>query len=105
MLKSSPVEINEEKIKAQGLKATRLFSSSDRAWEMSERINLNPMFIKPPTADDEYKSMAMAYVLEGSFPSYFADKPIPEREEQDQSGDEKKEQEQQKTSSSGHRKF
>jgi ABC-type uncharacterized transport system involved in gliding motility auxiliary subunit len=41
--------------------------------------------------------MAMAYVLEGSFPSYFADKPIPEREEQDQSGDEKKEQEQQKT--------
>ncbi|TNF53295.1 hypothetical protein EP227_06165 [bacterium] len=93
MLKSSPVEINEEKIKAEGLKATKLFSSSDRAWEMSERINLNPMFIKPPAADDEYKSMAMAYVLEGSFPSYFADKPLPEREEQVM--DEMKEQEQQ----------
>ncbi|UCF87091.1 MAG: Gldg family protein [Nitrospiraceae bacterium] len=95
MLKSSPVEINEEKIKAEGLKATKLFSSSDRAWEMSERINLNPMFIKPPAADNEYKSMAMAYVLEGSFPSYFADKPLPVRVEQDQVMDEMKEQEQQ----------
>jgi ABC-type uncharacterized transport system involved in gliding motility auxiliary subunit len=92
MLKSSPVEINEKKIKEQGLKAARLFSSSDRSWEMTGRINLNPMLIRPPAADDEYKSMGMAYILEGSLSSYFADKPIPEREEQNQSGDEGREQ-------------
>jgi hypothetical protein len=70
----------------------RLFSSSDRSWEMTGRINLNPMLIRPPAADDEYKSMGMAYILEGSLSSYFADKPIPEREEQNQSGDEGREQ-------------
>jgi ABC-type uncharacterized transport system involved in gliding motility auxiliary subunit len=80
MLKSSPVEVNEEKVKDHGLKATRLFSSSERSWEMSERINLNPMFIRPPRGDGEFRSIPMAYVLEGPLPSYFADKPVPEKE-------------------------
>ncbi len=81
MLKASPVEVNEEKISKHGLKATKLFSSSKKSWEMSERINLNPMFMQPPASEDEYRSMPMAYVLEGSFPSFFADKPIPEKQE------------------------
>jgi hypothetical protein len=57
---------------------------------MSERINLNPMFMQPPASEVEYGSMPMAYVLEGSFPSYFADKPIPARDDDTgQDGEEK----------------
>jgi ABC-type uncharacterized transport system involved in gliding motility auxiliary subunit len=93
MVKSSPVEINEQKIEDHGLKALKLFSSSDRSWEMSGGINLNPMFTKPPASDEEYRSMPMAYVLEGGFPSYFEGKPIPEKEDEkseDEEGQEQK---------------
>ena len=81
MLKSSPVEVDSRKVKDHRLKAVNLFSSSERSWEMSGRINLDPMSMTPPTDEKEFKSMAMAYMLEGSFPSYFADKPVPEKEE------------------------
>ncbi len=81
MLKASPIQVDEQKVKDSGLQARKLFSSSEKSWEMTGRIDLNPMFIQPPAKDDEYRSMAMAYLLEGSFPSYYADKPIPEREE------------------------
>lgn len=97
MLTSSPVEVNGQKVKDNDLKATRLFSSSDRSWEMSGRINLNPVFISPPGEDDEFSSIPMAYVVEGSFNSYFADKAIPEKKSPDvpedtlQEGREKKE--------------
>lgn len=79
MLKASPVEINEQKAKDNGLDVSRLFSSSDRSWEMSGRINLDPVFINPPGKEEEFKSLPMAYIVEGPFPSYFADKPIPEK--------------------------
>jgi ABC-type uncharacterized transport system involved in gliding motility auxiliary subunit len=82
MLQASPLQIDEQKIKDNGLVATRLFSSSEQSWEMSERINLNPMFISPPSDEEEFKSVPLAYTLEGPFPSYFADKPIPEKEEE-----------------------
>jgi hypothetical protein len=61
------------------LKAHTLFSSSDRSWEMEGMINLNPMAIHPPKSE-EMKSFPLAYLLEGEFPSYFAGKPIPEKE-------------------------
>ena len=50
---------------------------------MKERINLNPMFINPPNNKEEFKSFPMAYTLEGSIPSYFADKPVPEKKRED----------------------
>lgn len=78
-LKVSPVEINQEKVASQGLKARRLLSSSERSWEMSGRINLNPMFMRPPQASDQLKSYPLAYLVEGQFPSYFAGKAIPEK--------------------------
>ena len=78
-MKISPLKLDTEKIKTNGLKATRVFASSDRSWEMKGRINLNPMMIQPPASPDEQKSYALAYVLEGEFPSYFAGKPIPEK--------------------------
>jgi ABC-type uncharacterized transport system involved in gliding motility auxiliary subunit len=90
MLRASPVEINEERIKEYGLKAIRLFSSSEMSWEMSGYINLNPLFTQPPSEEDKFKSMPMAYIIEGSFPSYFADKPIPEKTEEKEEGEEKK---------------
>jgi ABC-type uncharacterized transport system involved in gliding motility auxiliary subunit len=91
MLTSSPVEVSDRKIKDSEIKATKLFSSSERSWEMKGRINLNPMFMNPPQDEGEFKSMAMAYVLEGSFPSYFADKTVPEKEEAKEDTDDEKE--------------
>ncbi len=79
ILKTSPLEINKEKIKENGLKSHELLSSSDKSWEMSGRINLIPMFIKPPASDKDKKSRSVAYLLEGRFPSYFAEKPVPEK--------------------------
>ena len=75
----SPLELNSERIKKDALQATRVFSSSEKSWQMKGRINLNPMTIRPPQSADEQESFPLAYLLEGAFTSYFADKPIPEK--------------------------
>jgi ABC-type uncharacterized transport system involved in gliding motility auxiliary subunit len=75
-VKISPLEIEKARIEKNGLIAHRLFASSEKSWEMSGQINLNPMFISPPPAEEK-KSLPLAYILEGQFPSYFAGKPIP----------------------------
>jgi ABC-type uncharacterized transport system involved in gliding motility auxiliary subunit len=92
-MKISPLELDTERIQENGLTAHRVFSSSDQAWEMKGRINLNPMFIRPPQSDDEKKTMPLAYVLEGQFPSYFAGKPIPEKETEKDDAEEDEDQE------------
>ncbi|MCG8532134.1 MAG: GldG family protein, partial [Desulfovibrionales bacterium] len=76
----SPLSLNEEQIKAQRIKATKLLSSSKESWLMEGMINLNPMFITPPKVEEAFSSQALAYLLEGEFSSYFADKPIPKKE-------------------------
>lgn len=81
--KMSPLEIDEARLSENGLTAKKLFSSSEKSWEMTGNINLNPMFIQPPTSDDEKQPLALAYLLEGEFPSYFSGKPIPERQADD----------------------
>ena len=78
-LKISPLELDVERLSANGLKAIRLISSSEKSWEMSGQITLNPMFIQPPRSKEEMQSKALAYIVTGEFPSYFADKPIPEK--------------------------
>ncbi|MBW2563515.1 MAG: Gldg family protein [Deltaproteobacteria bacterium] len=83
-IKISPLEIDKELIEKNGLTAHRLFASSEKSWEMSGQINLNPMFISPPPADEK-KSLPLAYILEGQFPSYFAGKPIPEKNNENNS--------------------
>ena len=83
-LKVSPISIDLEKTRTHNLKATLLFQSSARAWEMKEDINLNPNFIKLPDPDIERKKFDLAYMLEGEFPSYFAGKPAPERPQQEE---------------------
>ncbi len=78
-VKISPLELDEQKVAKKNLKAYRLFSSSEKSWEMRGRINLNPMFLNPPPSKEDEKSMALAYLIEGKFPSYFAGKTIPEK--------------------------
>jgi ABC-2 type transport system permease protein len=79
VFKASPLETDQERIQDMGLKVHRLFSSSDKSWEMAGRIELNPMLIQPPSSRDAMKSLDLAYVIEGRFESYFAGKPMPER--------------------------
>ena len=78
-LKVSPISIDLEKIKTHNLKSTALFRSSKDGWEMKERINLNPNFIKLPGPGVDKKKFELAYMLEGEFPSYFAGKTLPEK--------------------------
>lgn len=80
-MKLSPLELLEDRLSENGITAHRLFSSSEKSWEMKGRINLNPMYIKPPALKDDQKSLPLAYVLEGEFTSYFKGKPIPIKEE------------------------
>jgi len=83
-LKISPLELIADRISANKLKTHRLFASSEQSWLMRDRINLNPMFIKPPASTDDMQSYPLAYLIEGAFPSYFADKSIPVREVKDE---------------------
>jgi ABC-type uncharacterized transport system involved in gliding motility auxiliary subunit len=92
-MKLSPIEIDEERLTENDIIAHRLFSSSEKSWEMKERINLNPMYIRPPESKEDQKSLPLAYVLEGAFPSYFKGKEIPIKEE---TGDPSKEDEKKK---------
>lgn len=89
-LKISPLELISERISQNSLKAHRLFASSKKSWQMRDRINLNPMFIKPPESTEEMQSYPLAYIIEGEFPSYFAGKPLPLREIKDEKESEEK---------------
>jgi ABC-2 type transport system permease protein len=79
MLKAGPVDIDRTKMREDGLASTRLFSSSGRSWEQAGRIDLNPLYLQPPADASKLKSEPLAYVVTGSFPSYFAGKPVPEK--------------------------
>lgn len=78
-LKMAPLELDEERLKQNGIMATPLFSSSRQSWEMEGRITLDPTMTPPPPPAEKQTSFPLAYVLEGEFPSHFAGKPIPEK--------------------------
>jgi len=96
-LKISPLELDQKRIEDQGITAHKLLASSKRSWEMRDRIMLNPMFINPPASDKEMTSMPLAYLLEGTFTSYFKDKPMPEKPVEKKEGEQDKPQEEGKT--------
>ena len=79
-IKVSPLELDTERLTANGLKAEQLIASSEKSWEMSGRITLNPMFIQPPSSEEDMQSKPLAYILAGEFPSYFTGRPVPEKE-------------------------
>ncbi len=76
---TSPVVLKEDRLAGAGLAGEYLFSSSDRSWEMTGRINLNPMYMRPPDDPGEMKSRSLAAIVSGEFPSYFAGKQVPEK--------------------------
>ena len=78
-LKASPLELLNERVRENNLKAWRLLASSEKSWEMKPPINLNPLGIRPPGKAQELQSRPLAYLIEGTFPSYFAGKPLPVR--------------------------
>jgi ABC-type uncharacterized transport system involved in gliding motility auxiliary subunit len=81
MYRVSPVVLEEERLKENGLEARRMIASTSDAWEMAGQINLTPFMIRPPMNPEDKSQHALAYLLEGEFPSYFADKPVPEKPE------------------------
>lgn len=76
----SPLELVQENIDKDKVTVTKLLSSSDESWLMEGNINLNPMFITPPATKEEMKSHDLAYLLSGTFTSFFKGRPIPEKE-------------------------
>jgi ABC-2 type transport system permease protein len=83
-MRISPLEMDADRVHENHLQVYRLFASSEKSWEMSGQINLNPLFINPPETADTKQSYPLAYILEGQFPSYFAGKPIPEKKPADE---------------------
>ena len=82
-MRISPLVIKQDVLEKQNITAHRLFSSSDEAWEMKGRIQLNPDMIHPPVAEEDYQRYPLGYLLEGGFESYFKGKPIPEKKSGD----------------------
>jgi ABC-2 type transport system permease protein len=91
-LKISPLELDQKRIEEQKITAHMLFASSDKSWDMRDRIMLDPMFLQPPASDTEMSSQPLAYMLEGSFSSYFKGKPMPEKPAEKDAQDAKKDQ-------------
>ena len=78
-MKVSPLELDEKRIQETGVRAVELLRSSDRSWQMKNRINFNHALVQPPRDEEAMRSMLLACLLEGSFPSYFVGKPVPEK--------------------------
>ncbi|MCP3941281.1 MAG: ABC transporter permease [Desulfobacteraceae bacterium] len=76
----SPLTLKSENINKDQVMTTRLLSSSNQAWLMEDKINLNPMFITPPSDPKQFGTYDLSYILEGRFTSYFAGKKIPKKE-------------------------
>jgi len=85
----SPLTLEKDNINSDDVTATRLLASSDQAWLMEGMINLNPMFITPPTVPEEFSTYDLAYILEGRFTSYFAGKPVPQKKSEEKKPEEK----------------
>jgi len=79
MIKAAPLTLDSEKLTTAAIKASELFSSSERSWLMQNRIDLNPMLMQPPADSTKLGRHSLAYLLEGSFASYFKGRPIPEK--------------------------
>lgn len=62
-------------------RATVLATTSDEAWRLSENIMLNPMYLSPPSPDDEQKTENLSVLVEGTFGSAFSSAPAQEGDE------------------------
>ncbi len=80
----SPLFLVADTLTKTGVTAEWLFSSSEQSWNVADDVTLVPYLIHPPANDDDYTSFELAYMLEGPFKSYFADKDIPKPEAADE---------------------
>jgi ABC-type uncharacterized transport system involved in gliding motility auxiliary subunit len=87
-MRIGPLALKQDILDQNGIKAHRLFASSDQAWEMKSPVQLNPDMIHPPINEGDYQQYSLAYLLEGEFPSYFKGKPIPEKQVEAKEGEE-----------------
>jgi ABC-type uncharacterized transport system involved in gliding motility auxiliary subunit len=78
-LKISPLEIQNDAIKKNNLKVKTIFSSSEKAWELRDNIMLVPQYLEPPSKDN-LKKYPLAAIVEGEFPSYFAETGMPTKD-------------------------
>lgn len=93
-LKTSPVYLMEDRLSGnRKLEGHVLFSSSEQAWEMSERINLNPMMTRPPQDESEFEQFPLSVLLEGQFTSYFQGREIPEKPTEEEEGEDEEDSE------------
>ncbi len=61
--------------------ATILAHTSNEAWTQSENIDLNPLYMSPPTDSEMQSTKNLAVLVEGGFESAFSEKPQTEAEE------------------------
>jgi ABC-type uncharacterized transport system involved in gliding motility auxiliary subunit len=85
-LRIAPLELEQNRLADLELTGHRLFASSPRAWRMTSPINLNPATLRPPPASEEMRQFDLGFLVEGAFPSFFADKPLPQKPS-DEGGD------------------
>ena len=65
---------------SRDVEARGLLRTSDRSWTLSDELGfVDPLAGPPPGV--RFQSHTLAYLLEGEFRSYFADRPIPDLEE------------------------
>ena len=88
MLNISPLELAGESLQA-GVTYSEALRTSPTAWEMEGRIDL--MGAQPP-GEDVRTSFPLAYLAEGTFTSYFAEREIPERPRDEPSSQDEEEQ-------------
>lgn len=71
LLKVSSIDVDEAAIESHALQSRTLLSSSEEAWTMTGQITLMPQQIQIPSKDD-MKTLKLALMVEGKFPSHFA---------------------------------
>ncbi|MCD6291819.1 MAG: hypothetical protein J7M09_00005, partial [Deltaproteobacteria bacterium] len=79
MIKGAPLTVDVKKLEAAGIKAEELFSSSEKSWLMKDHIDFNPALMRPPVKSEQFGRYPLAYLLEGSFTSYFSGRSLPEK--------------------------
>jgi len=80
MFKNSPIEIDKKIIKNMNIKVKKLFSSSDKAWELKGPMNQQTLMMSvPPAKQEDMKKFELALIAEGSFSSYFKGRDIPKK--------------------------
>lgn len=71
----SPLTVSTEHA---GVEIHPVFTTSPRSWLVDDVNMMSELLMEGPPSESGLSSYTLAYLLEGSFPSYFADRPIPE---------------------------